>query len=81
MVELFYNCSINGATTHSPFEVIYGYQPFTPTDRLLPMVGATAYAAYRLTLFVDIRDVANQILKLSKEKMAAMSTRAASIFQ
>ena len=45
------------------------------------MVGATADAANRLTLIADIRDVANQLLKLSKERMAAGSTRIAPIFQ
>jgi hypothetical protein len=45
MVEFYYNCSINETTTHSPFEVMYGYQPSTPADRLLlPIVGATADA-------------------------------------
>ena len=34
MVELYYNCSINEESTHLSFEVIYGYQPSTPTDRL-----------------------------------------------
>jgi hypothetical protein len=44
MAEFYYNCSINEANTHSPFEVMYGYQPSTPADHLLPMVGATADA-------------------------------------
>jgi len=34
MIEFYYNCSINEATTHSPFEVMYGYHPSTPVDRL-----------------------------------------------
>ena len=29
MVEFYYNCSINEATTHSPFEMMYEYQPST----------------------------------------------------
>jgi hypothetical protein len=33
MLELYYNCSINEAATHSPFAVTYGYQPSTPADR------------------------------------------------
>jgi hypothetical protein len=82
MVELYYNSSINEATTHAPFEVMYGYQPSTSADRLLPMAGATADATDRLTLIADIiRDVVNQLLKLSKERMAARSTRTAPIFQ
>ena len=27
MVEFYYNCSINEATSHSPFEVMYRFQP------------------------------------------------------
>jgi hypothetical protein len=29
MVEFYYNCSINEATSQSPFEVMYGFQPST----------------------------------------------------
>ena len=57
MVELYYNCSINEASTHSLFEVMYGYQPSTPADRLLPSAGAAADTTYRLTFIADIRDV------------------------
>jgi hypothetical protein len=71
MVEMYYNCSINEASTRSPFEVVYNYQPSTPADRLLPMVDAKADAIDRLTLITDIRDVVNQQLKLSKERMAS----------
>ena len=60
---------------------MYGFQPSTLADRLLPLAGATAAAIDRLTLIVPIRDVVNQILKLSKERMAAKSTRVVSIFQ
>ncbi len=60
---------------------MYGYQTPTPADRLLPMAGATADAAHRLTLIAYIRDVVNQLLKLSKERMATRSTRMAPIFQ
>ena len=81
MVEFYYICSITKATNQSPFEVVYGYQPSTPVDRLLPMVGATADAANRLTMITDTRDVVNQLLKLSKERMAARSTRTAPVFQ
>jgi hypothetical protein len=81
MVEFYYNCSINEAASHSPFEVMYGYQPSTPADRLLPLVGASADAADRLTLIADIREVVTQLLKLSKERIAARSTRSPPIFQ
>jgi len=50
MVELYYNCSINEATTLSTFKEMHGYQPSTPTDRLLPLTGAPADAVDRLTL-------------------------------
>ena len=78
---IYYNCSINEVTTYSPFEVMYGYKPSTPADHLLSMDGATAGAADRLTLIADIRDGVNQLLRLSKEKMAAKSHRIAFIFQ
>ena len=48
MVEFYYNCSINEATTHLPFEVMYGYQPPTLADPLLPLVSATTDATDRL---------------------------------
>jgi hypothetical protein len=80
MVKFYNNYSINEATAHSPFEVMYGGHPSTPADRLLPMVVATADAGDRLTLIVDIQDVVNQLLKLSKERMAARSTRTAPMF-
>jgi len=37
MIKLYYISSINEASTHSPFEVMYGYQPSTSADRPLPM--------------------------------------------
>jgi len=81
MVELYYNCSINEASTHSTFKVMYGYKPSTPADRLLHLNDATTYVVDRLTLIADIRDVVNQILKLSKERIAVRSTRIAPSFQ
>ena len=71
MVEFYYNCSIDEATSHSPFEIMYGFQPSTPAEIHLPLVGATAEAAGRLTTIRDIRDVVHQLIKLSKERMAA----------
>jgi len=47
----------------------------------LSMVGATEYAVDRLALIIDIRDVVNQLLKLSKERMAARSIRTSPFFQ
>jgi hypothetical protein len=81
MVEFYYNCSINEAAQHSPFEVMYGLQPYTLADRLLPLAGATANATERLTNIVEIRDVVKQLLILSKERMAARSTRSPPHFQ
>jgi len=81
MVEFYYNSSINEATTHAPFEVMYGYQPSTLVDRLIPMDGAATDATNRFTLITDIRDVIKQLLNLSKERLATGSTRTTPIFQ
>ncbi len=59
MVEFYDNFSNNEATTHSSFEVMSGYQPSTPADRLLPLADDTSDATSRLTLIADIRDVIN----------------------
>ena len=59
---------------------MYGFQPSTPAERLLPLAGATAEAADRLTTIRDIRDVVYQLIKLSKERIAARSTRTAPLF-
>jgi hypothetical protein len=61
--------------------MMYGYQPSTPADRILPLVGAIVDAANRLTLIADIRNVIYQVIKLSKEKMSARSTTTAPSFQ
>ena len=61
IVEFYYNCSINEAAQHSPFEVMHGFQPSTPANRLLPLAGATAYATERLTNIVEIRDVVKHL--------------------
>jgi hypothetical protein len=81
MVEFYYNSSINEATSYSPFEVIYGFQPPTPADRLFPLTGAIAEATVRLTMITDIRDVVHQLTKLSKERMTTRTTRTAPLFQ
>ena len=77
MVEFRYNFYINEATSHSPFEFMYGCQPSTPANRLLPLTGATAEAADRLTMITHIRDIVHQLIKLSKERMTDISTRTA----
>ena len=71
---------INEAATRLPFEVMYGYQPSTPADSLLPLVGATSDVTDISTLITCIRDAVNQLLKLSKERKAGMSTRTALFF-
>jgi hypothetical protein len=81
MVDFLYTCSINEATSHSPFEVMYGFQPCIPADHLLPLSGNTAEAADKLTMIADIKDVVYELIKLSKERMAARSTRSAPLFQ
>jgi len=82
MVEFYYNCSFNEASQHSSLEAMYGYQPSTHADRLLPLItGVNADATNRLTLVLDTRDVVKHLLQLYKEKMAANSTRFAPLFQ
>ena len=80
MTEFYYNCSINESSKHSPFEVSYGFQHATPTDRLLPLIGAPASAAGRLTDLVSTRDVVRELLTLSKQRMVARSPRPATTF-
>jgi hypothetical protein len=80
MVELYYNCSINASSTHSPFEVTYGFQPAPSVDRFLPLIGAPALVADRLTELANIREVVRELLTLSKQRMAARSSRPAPTF-
>jgi len=35
-IEFAYNCVVNYTTSHTPFEVVYGFNPLTPLD-LLPI--------------------------------------------
>ena len=60
---------------------MYGFQPSTSVDQLLPLTGAIAEATDMLTMISDMRDVVHQMIKLSKERMAARSTRTAPLFQ
>jgi hypothetical protein len=80
MVEFYYNCSINESSRHSPFEVSYGFQHATLADRLLPLVGARASVADRLTDLASTRDVVRELLTLSKQRMAARSSRTTPTF-
>ncbi len=66
MVEFYYNCFINEYSKHYPFEVSYGFQPATRVDRLLPLTGAPALVADRLTKLANVRDVVRELLLLSR---------------
>ncbi len=81
MVKFYYSCSINEATSHSPFEVMYGFQPSTLAKFLLPLTSALAEAADRSTVIAHINDVVYESIKLSKERMKNKSTRNAPLFQ
>jgi len=48
----------------------------TYADRLLPLTSATEEAADRLIMITNIRDVVCQLIKLSKERMAATAPEA-----
>ena len=61
---------------------MYGYQPSTLVDRLLPLAGAIANAVDKLKLVSNIRDVVEQLFQISKERMATTrSAKTAPIFQ
>jgi hypothetical protein len=80
MVEFYYNCTINESSKHSPFEVTYGFQPSTHVDRLLPLTGAPASDVDRVTELANVREVVRELLTLSKQRMAARSSRPTPIF-
>ncbi len=81
MVELCYNRYVNEATSHSSFEDMYGFQPSTIAYRLLSLIGAIAETTDIMTMIGDIIDVVYELIKLSKERMAARSTRIVPLFQ
>ncbi len=60
---------------------MYGFQPSTPANRPLPLTSATVEAAEKSAMIANIRDVVYELVKLSKERMAARSTRTATLFQ
>jgi hypothetical protein len=68
MVEFYYNWFINEATSHLPFEFMYGFQPSTLADRLLPLTSATVEAADRLTIISGIRDVVTNWLSCRRNE-------------
>ena len=55
----------------------YGFQTSTLVDRLLPLFGAPALVADRLTEMANVREVVRELLTLSKQRMAARSSRPA----
>ncbi len=80
MVEFYYNGFINETTSHYPFEIMYGLQPSTHANRLLPLIGATTKAA-DMTLLANIIDVVFELIKMSKNIMTVKSARTAPRFQ
>jgi hypothetical protein len=80
-MEVNFNLSINEAYVHSPFELMYVHHPSTPADSLLLLFCANMNATNRLILIPDVQYVISQLLALSKERMAAISTSSAFSFQ
>ena len=56
------------------------FQSYTHADRLLSFTIAIVESVEKLTMITDIKDVAHQLIKLSKERIAATSTRTAPPF-
>ena len=60
--------------------MIYGFQLATLANRLLPLIGAPSPVADRLTELANVREVVRELLTLSKQRMAARSSRLAPTF-
>ena len=58
----------------------YGFQLATHNDRLLPLTRAPARVAERLTKLASVRDFVRELLKLSKQRIVARSSRPSPIF-
>ena len=52
----------------------------THADRFLPLIGAPAFVADRLSELASVRHVVRELLTISKQRMAARSSRQAPIF-
>ena len=82
MIEFTYNSTLSESAQHSPFEVSYGFNPDAPVDKLLSGTSAANTKADDvLTQLTDVQSVVKELLKLSKERLAARRTRAAPEFQ
>ena len=68
------NFSISEASKHSPSEVTYGFQPTTRASIFLPLTGAPAHVADRLTKLASVRDVVRELLTLSNQRMTTRSS-------
>ena len=56
-VEFAYNRSVHGATNHSPFEVVYGFNPLTPMDLVpLPMEKANLEGKQRVEFVKNLHE-------------------------
>ena len=73
LVEFVYNTTVSESAKHSPFEVAQGFNPPLPVDRMLPQDGTNAEAAVRLEHMRDVQEVTKELLRLSKDKMAAQA--------
>ena len=58
----------------------YGFQIATHADRLLQLFGAPAPVADRLIDLASVRDVVRELLTISKQQVAARSSRPAPTF-
>ena len=58
----------------------YGFQQATLIDRLLPLTGAPFFVADRLIDLASIGNVVRELLTLTKQRMAALSSRPTPIF-
>ena len=76
VVKFYYNCRVNEASKHASFEVSYEFQPTTPANKLLPLTGAPAHVADRITELASVRDVVRELLyhSLSNEWLLVLST-------
>ena len=80
MVEFTYNSTVSEASQHSPFETTFGFNPSAPVDLMLPFGEIPVSAADRLQQISDTQMVVKELLQLSKERLAASTSRIAPEF-